>query len=523
MNVNLRFIVIFALLVLSAAAAQEERPALHPVQKLELLRLEKTWNILDQIATEVWPEWEGYADIPFLFDYENQTRMLVGHPNPPKEFELVDDVKVRNMKVYIDRTNEVSIELTWPTLGGGGPIPFGKEDDPHDWVQTVWITLQSCPQAQEGKRKYQSEVMILLYIHELFHCHQSQFYLPYVAGENFSMNANTNYAVYSDIEGQALLKAFKEEDIESAMGYLKDFVAARKLKYKDMSRQEQNGEKFIEFMEGTARYSEFMTLLKIRENYKPKLTSDKNPNFSAFEDINYHIEERLKYFKMVIGKTDDIYSKCYEYGCFQALMLDRIADNWQETIPSRNNYLFDLLVDKLNIRNRQLRGIKRGLGTRYNIDSLYTKYSQIIQARDDAFENFDAQKGQKFYVDFEPIGEIPHVNNTEKESYMKRLPIEKGGIRFVFPEGFGKYTMHEVSIICKELPLEHRDLFKIGFVDTKGTGYQVSSSGTSNNIHTDAVVETDGFTLKVPSMKIVEKDGNVIFSILSKVSTSEQD
>ena len=114
------------LICVAAFAAPAGKPALHAVQKLELLRLEETWNVLDQVAAKVWPGWKGYADVPFVFDYENQTRMLVGHPNPPDEFELVEGVTVRGKKVYLDRTREVPVELVWPTGGGGGPISFGN-------------------------------------------------------------------------------------------------------------------------------------------------------------------------------------------------------------------------------------------------------------------------------------------------------------------------------------------------------------------------------------------------------------
>ena len=45
----------------------EQKATLHPVMKMELNRLDELWNVLDQVAAKVWPDWTGYADVPFLF------------------------------------------------------------------------------------------------------------------------------------------------------------------------------------------------------------------------------------------------------------------------------------------------------------------------------------------------------------------------------------------------------------------------------------------------------------------------
>jgi hypothetical protein len=65
--------------------------------------------------------------------------------------------------------------------------------------------------------------------------------------------------------------------------------------------------------------------------------------------------------------------------------------------------------------------------------------------------------------------------------------------------------------------MEGRDLWKVGFIDSKGSGHKISAAKVENNVYTDAVVVTDGFTVKIPKMEIKEKDGNVIFVVLSKV------
>jgi hypothetical protein len=503
-----------------AVAGPVGKPTLNPVQKLELLRLEETWNILDQVAAKVWPGWKGYADIPFRFEYENQTQMLVGHPNPPDEFELVEGVTVLGKKVYLDRSREVPVELVWPTYGGGGPRPFGKGDDPKGKVETIWIRLDCNRDAGKGENRYRSEDQIILYIHELFHVYQSEFYRTDDSVDNYRMNPSTNFAVYSDMEGQALLKAFQEKGKKASLEHLKDFVAARMMKFNSMTPEQQIQEKHTDFTEGTARYAEYATLLEIGKRYRPRLTSKDDPYFTGFKDPGYFFNQRLEQLKHSIGYTDGSHMKCYEYGCFQGLLLNRIAPGWQKTIPAKNRYLFDIIVKNLRMSDQELQQIKERLDARYDAKALFAKHNPPLQARDDAFKAFDDQKGRKYLIDFELTREFPFPSDYEAKSYMKTYPRDQGILRYIYPEGFKTLVVQQVQIEGKGLPLERRELYKVGFVDTKGTGHMISASKVENNVYTDAVVVTDGFTLKVPKMEIKEKDGAVIFIVLSKVKTS---
>ncbi len=91
----------------------------------------------------------------------------------------------------------------------------------------------ACPKESKPEDKFQvaSENQILLYVHELFHVFQGSFYT--FAHGNLQYNPDTNYAVYSEIEGEALKQAFLAKEYSVAKEYLKDFIAARKLKYRE--------------------------------------------------------------------------------------------------------------------------------------------------------------------------------------------------------------------------------------------------------------------------------------------------
>ncbi len=502
-----------------AMAGQSGKPALDPVQKQELLRLEETWNVLDQVAARVWPGWKGYADVPFLFDYENQTRMLVGHPNPPKEFELVEGVTVRGRKVFLDRTKEVPVKLTWPTSGGGGPIPFGTAKNRRDDPETVWLSLRCAREAGKPGSTFRSEDQILLNIHELFHVYQGIFYKLENHPGNLHYNPDTNYAVYSDMEGQALLKAFQEKDKTASLEFLKDFAAARMAKYKSMTATEQLQEKADDFAEGTARYSEYAAILEIGKHYKPKLTSREDPYFTGFKNIDYFLARRLEELKSAAGNTTDSRGKCYQFGCFQALLLNRFVPGWQKTIPQKDKFLFDIISGRLALGEKGLAEVTERLKDKYDYKALFARHNPLIEARDGAFKAYDDQKGKTYAIDFSKTGEFPHPADADVKSFTMMFPFDKGILRTVYPDGFKSLAVQEVTIEGKGRPLESREIWKIGYIDATNAGYRISASKVENNVYTDAVIVTDGFTLKAPKLELKEKNGTLNIIILSKVKT----
>ncbi len=203
---------------LPSAPAAESSPAqdLPEYIRVELKRLEETWNILDQYAAKVWPGWTGYRDVPFLFEYPNGVRLLVGHPSPMQGFEPVSVIEVQGKPVHWDRSREIPLDLKPPILGGGGPLMMGGEKI----VNTVRLTmsaLSASPPSPRARREQprplnprDSENQILINIHELFHCFQRGVY-HYRFG-NLQINTDVDYAVWSEVEGLALEKALLAPD-----------------------------------------------------------------------------------------------------------------------------------------------------------------------------------------------------------------------------------------------------------------------------------------------------------------------
>ncbi len=500
-----------ALFACRGEASRTAEPGVDRVWKMELVRLSELYSVLGQVADKVWPGWTGWDKVPHLFEYENNVRMLVGHPEPPPDFQLVEGLAVNGLKAYLDRRAERPVPLSWPTSGGGGPIPFGSAGEKPVTVVSIHLTS---PPAGAGSGEMGSgrisDDQILLYVHELFHVFQHDFYTVPRHG-NLRYNPDANYAIHSEVEGEALRRAFLEKDDAGAREFLKDFVVARKLKYRSMTAAEQTQEKEEDFAEGTARYAEYATLLELRKGFRPIVTPKDDPAYSGFAGIDAQLEQRLKDLEFHKGLTLDSRGKCYQYGCFQAVLLNRVSPGWQATVPSRNQFLFDMIVATLAMDAAEEARVAERLEARYDLKALAARHTPVIEARDKAFLEFDARKGRTYIVNFKPTREFIHAEPGPDKA------IHQLGLRNLYPGGIARIAIREVLYEGTGEPACTEQLFHVRSVDTGARGYTVKSSRSEGDVHYDAVITTSGFVLKAPKVRVKERGNRVKFIVLEKV------
>jgi len=492
-------------------AAQPAAAQVDPVMKMELVRLSELYNVLGQVAAKVWPNWTGWDKVPHLFEYPNNVRMLVGHPEPPPGFEPVAGLEVGGLEVCLDRKAERPVPMAWPTSGGGGPIPFGSAGEKP--VTVVSIDLTSPPPGAKEEAQGSGRVsddQILLYVHELFHVFQHDFYTIERHG-NLRYNPDANYAIYSEIEGEALRRAFLEKDDAAARELLKDFAVARKLKYRSMTLVEQVQEKEEDFAEGTARYAEYATLLEMKKSFHPRVTRKEDPAYSGFAGIDAQLAERLADLTTQKGFTLESRMKCYQYGCFQALLLNRFSPGWQATVPVRNQFLYDTILAVLKMDAAEEARVAGRLEDRYDLPALTARHTPVVAARDKAFAEFDARKGKTYVVNFKPSREFVRAEPGPGQ-------VHHLGLRNLYTQGIKRAAMFEILYEGTGEPVCAEQLFHVRYVDTADRGYTVASSRSEGDIHYGAVIKTAGFTLKAPKVRVKEGGGRVKFIVLEKVA-----
>jgi len=490
------------------------------VMKIDLKRLEETWNILDRFAEKIWPGWDNYRDVPFRFSYPNGVEMLVGHPDPPDSFELLSGVEVQGKKIFVDRHKEIPLELNPPMGGGGGVLPYGKGEPVY--IVDLHISSYRDVEKEEEKKtslpeefRYASDRQILTNIHELFHCFQRSVY-RYRFG-NFMCNPDANYAIYAEIEGIALEKAYLETDEEKAREYLKDFIVARELKRKDLLERERNQESEDDLMEGTAVYSETMALQLMKEGYKPLISKEDDPYFFGFQYVDEMLEQKLEYLREQRKVSLNSRGKCYPYGCFQALLLSRFFPGWQENFFQEQKLLDQLLREKLGVSDpKNPEEIAKYLAGRYDFDDISEHHTQRVAQRDNAYEMIQARKGRVYVVNFKPTGEYLYP-----QKYGESFEV---GLMHIYPEGIEKAEIQEVLFTGEKTPTIKDQLYYIKWIDTEASpgekGYVVTfSRKEGEDIFYDAVVKTKGFILKAPKIQIKDRESRVKITILSKIKT----
>jgi hypothetical protein len=489
------------------------------VMKIDLKRLEETWNILDQFAEKIWPGWDNYRDVPFRFRYPNGVDMLVGHPDPPDSFELLNGVELQGKKIFVDRHNEIPLELKPPMRGGGGIIPFGKSKP----IPIVDLRISEFREADKDEEKktslpeefrFASDRQILTNIHELFHCFQRSIY-RYRFG-NFRCNPDANYAIYAEIEGIALENAYLETDDEKARQYLKDFIVARELKRTALMEREQNQESEDDLMEGTAVYSETMALQLMKEGYTPFISKEDDPYFFRFQYANEMLEQKLDYLREQRKTSLDSRGKCYPYGCFQALLLSRFFPDWQENFFKEQKLLDQFLSKSLDMTEEEKEKIAQGLKTRYVLDDISKHHTQRVAQRDKTLEMFQARKGRVYVINFKPTGEYLYPKGYD-ESF-------EVGLMHLYPEGIETIEIQEVLFMGEKTPIMQDQLFYIKWIDTEATpgekGYSVTfSRQEGENIYYDAEIKTKGFVLKAPKIEVKDREPRIKITILSKIKS----
>ena len=494
-------------------AAQDKAPDIPDAAKVELLRIEETYHVLDQAAARVWPGWTDYKDYPFLLNFENGLRVLVGHPSPPEGFVPVPGLAVAGKAVHADMRNVEPLKLEQPLTGGGGISNYGTFNGKP--VQTVNMSLRRFkPNVETSGERYRTEEQILIYIHELFHCFQDEHVqVPY---PNFRYNPDTAFASFSEVEGAALEKAYKAADDAEAKRCLADFLAARDLKRKDVEESDRRAESGDDVSEGTAVYSEVRTLETIKAGFKPALAPALDPYYGGFRDV----DEFLGRYRERLAKTKAAtfnYLKCYEYGCFQALLLQRLFPGWQEAFAA-GPALLDEEIRKRIPAADEAQALKRFEDV-YGFAAIQERHRKAVEERDAAYRMITAREGRAYIISLKPIRQfLSGLEDKSKKSWSV-------GLMQIFPDGVGPVAFDDVEFGGTGVPTEGNQLYYLKIVDTdwktRDKPYTLTyEKKEGEEVFFNAVLTTPLFTLKAPKIRISDSERRVKIWILARVKSS---
>ena len=506
------------LLILSPAVTTgQDSNALPPVVITELKHLDETYRVLDLASEEIWPGWRDYRQVPFLWEYENGLRVLIGHPNPPKEFQLVTGFRVGDSQVFADRTQLIAKELVPPLAAGGGPTAFGSTADGLSVtvIKMAFVPANQIDFGDGSPPPTSAEEQILTYIHELFHCFQRS-HLKNRGYGFLQYNADADYALYSEIEGLALHRAYLEPDADKAKRLIKEFLVARALKRAaSMSELQGNQESNAEFNEGTATYAEVRTLEALKASgFTARLTAKEDPYYSGFRNAEVLLRRYSDRLLTATANVEWPLGKTYTYGCFQALLIDRLFPGWQQSMVAESVFPDEYLGKRLPITPEEKRQIEERIRDTYPVAEIRERNAKYLNARDDAYRIMKSRAGQVYVVDFKATDQYLENVADKKGSY------SLGDIR-LYPNGLGPMKFDEIELSRVTGPAEINHFHYLRTIDnTVRRGVKpFTAEGTkqADGSWKNAIVRTPLFTLKAPHVRIKAIGNLVKIHVLSRV------
>ena len=538
-------------------AALFAQARLDPYLEIELKRLEETYRLMDKYAQTIWPGWDNYMEIEFQVQYPNLVFLLIGpREKVPEGYELVPGRTFRGKKIYLNRKEELPIKIQPPLTGGGGG---GLSIRIH--LQESSITAEDVAKAIKKNLKEKdpgfqpmgsSENEIYLYVHEFFHGFQTRAMPARSAGEEIrrisreakeksvkpdfskvkkskrtevdmdrNFQVNPEYSTYSNIEGLALLNAYKEKDKKKALEYFKDYSVAREIKHsRHMTPGAAAGETNTTVSEGTASYSDAKMAMLVRDKkYKPQMSPKDDPFFFNYQYAGGYVHEKtIASIEGIMGETLDTLGKCYTYGLYQCLLLDRFFPGWKKGFFESEKNLDEVTAEKLRLSEAEKKAIEERLKAKYEYDKLYAKHAAKIKDRDEIKQIVTSRKGLTYIVDYQKTKEflLPAGRQGGRDVRI--------GVAGYFVNGIEEYTMGDIVMTTWNTPIHKPFLFTLEWTDTEAKpdvkGYTFYYEKQEGDVYKNIVFTTPGFTLKAPEVQIKEnKDKNEFrIIILSKVA-----
>jgi hypothetical protein len=363
---------------------------------------------------------------------------------------------------------------------------------------------------------------ILIYVHEAFHCLQAN--LQLVAqkggfmkpmGKQVDYDAELDYGVFADIEGQALLRAHRENDPAKALEYLKEAFAARKLKQGTLPEGAAAVEVKRTAAEGTSTYSELKTAALMKESGYPGPTTAKDPDvMAALRTVEAYFEDNgSSRLEQMASRTLDVGQRFYLYGGFYGLLLDRFLPEWKDEFFEKDRTLDEVLDGLLKMSKEDQSRISQAWESRYGLKALRDKHGRVIQDRDEAVKLVTGRTGRKFQIDLRRAQRGFSISPRNQDHV-----VTFRGDQY-FPHGLTKFEYGSLSLVYEDTPMKmsyaSRTLEWIDIETGSGEkGYELTYGGRDGDLYKNVTLKTKGFTMTAKGARIAEDAGTVTISIV---------
>jgi hypothetical protein len=356
---------------------------------------------------------------------------------------------------------------------------------------------------------------MMLYVHEAFHGMQNMRTLTAQAtgsGKNRGLpdrnySPTVDFSLYSEIEGEALIRALGESCNDRSLESFKDFLVAREIKLRELPAGAAVFDSINTMIEGTAMYSGIKMALLIQGAGLDKRASEAQGLIpAALARANDYLEKEMRNtIRELKGDTFDVTRKHYIYGAYWCLLLDRFYPTWKLGLFEGFRSLDDVTTDYVKITEAEKAQIVDRLKSNYEFEKIKARHTLAVQARDEAIASIANRKGRTFIID------VKHAQsgfNINPRQYILHKGIQ------IYPRGLIEAVFGSLKLKSEETPMRlimsERRLEWIDTDDKPGEkGYELKYDTQEGEFHKNATITTKGFSMTAAAVKIAE-DGNTV-------------
>jgi hypothetical protein len=302
------------LLVASASFAQFAAPQL---SSKDAIRIREFYNLIPQVAEQVWPNWIK-TPAPLLL-VTQETEFLTHFAHPPEDFKkIADDLYAR------PRHFPTGMQATFPAFGPPSIIVIGEAEDTEAKRSTPWLFVlmhEHFHQLQDSQPGFFEAVKKL----GLAHGDETGMWMlnypfPYEKPE-----LDQSFAQLRDL----LVEALQEQNDEKFRLKAQRYAAERKKFFSALSPDDRKYLSFQLWKEGIARYVQIKSA-EAAAQYRPA------PEFAALSDYeafgSYAARARSDTLNELrqadLAKWQRVV--VYSFGAGEGLLLDRFSPKWRD-------------------------------------------------------------------------------------------------------------------------------------------------------------------------------------------------
>ncbi len=478
-------------------AAEQPR---RPLGEIDVVRIRELHHITDVFGDEIWPGFDT-RQIPVAINNDDREELLVGHPDPPKQYRPFGDFELHGRPVMIRE----GVSRYGPK-GGGWAFDIGGES-------TAYVTTLAAGQ--------DTEVYLSLLIHECFHCFQGKYRQGADGVHGEPPEDDPFYSAMIALESRVLKAALNEPDDAKMRKLAEMFVAVRNERRKNMPDHLVILEGEHEFREGTATYSEvrLYQLLADAEKFEPH-GKGKDPQYHGFPNAKEDYNRMVARITPFEDQPVTFFHAMYQHGMAQCLILDRVREGWKLEMRQKGMTQFVLLQREFpleeNIQKQTLAEAKK----RFSYDGLLAEQKRLMEQRLDVIRGHIDAPGRLYRIyhgripglfKWQPAGPVYEVPESLEQELARKGRQQRedartvGHRRLVFVGGIRRFEKEGLTFCSGDTPV----IFAQEFIEwfdldpaPDNSDMKVESEREQDGAHLAAKITTDGFTLEVDKIRI---------------------